>query len=86
MGIEPESWNKDQGFFVAGGFNGMDDHQAMFRPPCYRISFFTNLAFNFLHSWNIDSASTICSGLKFGHFSTKFFDHRFFDLISIKFD
>ena len=33
MGIEPESWNKDQGFFVAGGFNGMDDHQAMFRPP-----------------------------------------------------
>lgn len=33
MGIEPESWNKDQGFFVAGGFNGMDDHQVMFRPP-----------------------------------------------------
>ena len=33
MGIEPESWNKDQGPFYAGGFNGMDDHQVMFRPP-----------------------------------------------------
>lgn len=40
MGIEPESWNKDQGPFYAGGFNGMDDHQVMFRPPILLLVYF----------------------------------------------